>query len=72
MYSQFTPDGGPLALEVIFKIRKIILVVGKAKKAKQQPLTMIFFEVDETYFRISPNSAGFVLPMLKHQKLKPN
>jgi hypothetical protein len=27
MYSQFTPDGGPLALEVIFKIRKIILVL---------------------------------------------
>jgi thiol:disulfide interchange protein DsbD len=52
MYSQFTPDGGPLALEVIFKNQKNnFSLVGKPKKAKQQPLTMIFFEVDETYFK---------------------
>jgi thiol:disulfide interchange protein DsbD len=44
MYSQFTPDGGPLALEVIFKNQKNnFSLVGKPKKAKQQPLTMIFF-----------------------------
>jgi thiol:disulfide interchange protein DsbD len=39
-------------LEVIFKNQKNnFSLVGKPKKAKQQPLTMIFFEVDETYFK---------------------
>jgi hypothetical protein len=31
MYSQFTPEG-PLALEVIFKIRKIILVLLESQR----------------------------------------
>jgi hypothetical protein len=43
---------GPLALEVIFKNQKISPLLAKPRRAKQQPPTMIFFEVDETYFRI--------------------
>jgi thiol:disulfide interchange protein DsbD len=50
---QFTPDGGPLPLEIIFKKSKNFNLVGKAKKTKNN--TMIFFEVNETFFEKSSN-----------------
>jgi thiol:disulfide interchange protein DsbD len=34
MYSQFTPDGGPLALEVIFKNQKNNFSCWKSKESK--------------------------------------
>jgi thiol:disulfide interchange protein DsbD len=34
LYSQFTPDGGPLPLEIIFKIKRNFNLVGKAKESK--------------------------------------
>jgi thiol:disulfide interchange protein DsbD len=52
MYSQFTPDGGPLALEVIFKNQKNnFSLVGKAKESKTTTAYNDIFEVDETYFK---------------------
>ncbi|SDW57726.1 protein-disulfide reductase DsbD family protein [Flavobacterium degerlachei] len=52
MYSQFTPDGGPLALEVIFKNQKgNFSLVGKAKESKTKTAYNDIFEVDETYFQ---------------------
>jgi thiol:disulfide interchange protein DsbD len=39
MYSQFTPDGGPLALEVIFKNQKNnFSLVGKQRKQNNNRL----------------------------------
>ncbi|MGO4819320.1 cytochrome c biogenesis protein CcdA [Flavobacterium sp. W22_SRS_FP1] len=52
LYSQFTPDGGPLALEVIFKNQKGNFdLVGKAKESKTTTAYNDIFEVDETYFQ---------------------
>ncbi|HEY4618157.1 MAG TPA: cytochrome c biogenesis protein CcdA [Flavobacterium sp.] len=52
MYSQFTPDGGPLALEVIFKNQKgNFSLIGKAKESKTKTAYNDIFEVDETYFQ---------------------
>jgi thiol:disulfide interchange protein len=52
MYSQFTPDGGPLALEVIFKNQKgNFSLVGKAKESRTKTTYNDIFEVDETYFQ---------------------
>jgi thiol:disulfide interchange protein len=52
LYSQFTPDGGPLALEVIFKDQKGNYdLVGKAKESKTTTAYNDIFEVDETYFQ---------------------
>jgi thiol:disulfide interchange protein len=52
MYSQFTPDGGPLALEVLFKNQKAnFSLVGKAKEGKTTTAYNDIFEVDETYFK---------------------
>jgi thiol:disulfide interchange protein len=52
VYSQFTPDGGPLALEVIFKNQKgNFTLVGKAKESKTTTAYNDIFEVDETYFK---------------------
>ena len=51
MYSQFTPDGGPLPLEVIFKNQKgNYNLVGKAKESKTTTTFNDVFEVNETYF----------------------
>lgn len=51
MYSQFTPDGGPLPLEVIFKNQKgNFNLVGKAKESKTSTVFNETFGVDETFF----------------------
>lgn len=51
LYSQFTPDGGPLALEVIFKNQKGNFdLVGKAKESKTKTAYNDIFEVNETFF----------------------
>jgi thiol:disulfide interchange protein DsbD len=51
MYSQFTPDGGPLALEIIFKNQKgNFNLVGKAKESKTTTTFNDVFGVNETYF----------------------
>ncbi|MFE3867086.1 cytochrome c biogenesis protein CcdA [Flavobacterium sp. LS2P90] len=51
MYSQFTPDGGPLALEVIFKNQRgNFNLVGKAKESKTTTAFNDVFGVNETYF----------------------
>ncbi|PAM93134.1 thiol:disulfide interchange protein [Flavobacterium sp. IR1] len=51
MYSQFTPEGGPLALEIVFKNQKgNYELVGKAKEGKTRTAYNDIFEVDETFF----------------------
>ncbi|CAD0005876.1 protein-disulfide reductase DsbD family protein [Flavobacterium salmonis] len=51
MYSQFTPEGGPLALEIAFKNQKgNYNLVGKAKEGKTKTSFNDIFEVNETYF----------------------
>lgn len=51
LYSQFTPDGGPLPLEVIFKNAKgNFTLVGKAKESKTRTAYNDIFEVNETFF----------------------
>jgi thiol:disulfide interchange protein DsbD len=51
MYSQFTPDGGPLPLEVDFKNQKgNFSLVGKAKEGKTTTAYNDVFEVNETFF----------------------
>lgn len=51
MYSQFTPDGGPLKLEVSFKSQKgNFALVGKAKESKTRTAYNDIFEVNETFF----------------------
>jgi len=51
MYSQFTPDGGPLALEIAFKNQKgNYTVVGKAKEGKTRTAFNDVFGVNETFF----------------------
>ena len=51
MYSQFTPDGGPLPLEVIFKNQKgNFNLIGKAKEGKTTTAFNDVFGVDETFF----------------------
>jgi thiol:disulfide interchange protein len=51
LYSQFTPDGGPLALEVIFKNQKgNYTLIGKAKESKTKTAYNDIFEVNETFF----------------------
>lgn len=51
MYSQFTPEGGPLPLEVIFKNQKGNFdLVGKAKESKTTTAYNDVFEVNETFF----------------------
>jgi thiol:disulfide interchange protein DsbD len=51
MYSQFTPDGGPLPMEVVFKNQKgNYSLVGKAKESKTKTAYNDIFEVDETFF----------------------
>lgn len=51
MYSQFTPDGGPLALEISFKNQKgNYELVGKAKEGKTRTAYNDVFGVAETFF----------------------
>ena len=51
MYSQFTPEGGPLALEIKFKNQKgNYELVGKAKEGKTRTAYNDVFEVNETFF----------------------
>ncbi|SNR62515.1 protein-disulfide reductase DsbD [Flavobacterium sp. ov086] len=51
MYSQFTPDGGPLALEIAFKNQKgNYELVGKAKEGKTKTAFNDVFGVNETFF----------------------
>ncbi|MCM0666066.1 protein-disulfide reductase DsbD family protein [Flavobacterium tyrosinilyticum] len=51
MYSQFTPDGGPLALEITFKNQKgNYELIGKAKEGKTRTAFNDVFGVDETFF----------------------
>jgi thiol:disulfide interchange protein len=52
VYSQFTPDGGPLPLEVIFKNQKgNFTLEGKAKESKTKTAYNDIFEVNETFFQ---------------------
>lgn len=51
MYSQFTPDGGPLPLEVVFKNQSgNYSLIGKAKESKTKTAYNDIFEVNETFF----------------------
>jgi len=51
MYSQFTPDGGPLPLELVFKDQKgNYNLVGKAKESKTTKAFNDVFGVDEIFF----------------------
>lgn len=51
MYSQFTPDGGPLALEISFKNQKgNYELIGKAKEGKTRTAFNDVFGVNETFF----------------------
>jgi thiol:disulfide interchange protein len=51
MYSQFTPEGGPLPMEVIFKNQKgNFNLIGKAKEGKTTTAYNDVFEVNETFF----------------------
>lgn len=51
LYSQFTPDGGPLPLEVVFKDQKGNFdLVGKAKESKTTTAFNDVFGVNETFF----------------------
>jgi thiol:disulfide interchange protein len=52
IYSQFTPDGGPLPLEIKFKDQKgNFELVGKAKESKTTTAYNDVFEVNETFFK---------------------
>jgi len=51
MYSQFTPEGGPLPMEVIFENQKVNFnLIGKAKEGKTTTAYNDVFEVNETFF----------------------
>lgn len=51
VYSQFTPDGGPLPLEITFKNQKgNFELVGKAKEGKTRTAFNDIFGVNETFF----------------------
>ena len=51
LYSQFTPEGGPLPLVLTFKNQKgNYQLVGKAKEGKYKKVFNDIFEIDEYYF----------------------
>ncbi len=51
VYSQFTPDGGPLAITLDFENKKgNFELVGKAKESKTKRQFNDVFEVDEVFF----------------------
>lgn len=52
IYSQYTPDGGPLPLEIIFKDQKGNFdLVGKATESKTTTAFNDIFGVNETFFQ---------------------
>ena len=51
LYSQFTPEGGPLPMELIFENQKgTYKLIGKAKEGKTTTAYNDVFEVNETFF----------------------
>ena len=51
LYSQFTPEGGSLPLEVLFKNQKgNFELIGKTKESKTKTAYNDIFEVNETFF----------------------
>lgn len=51
LYSQFTPEGGPLALEIVFKNQKgNYELIGKTKEGKTKTAFNDVFGVNETFF----------------------
>src|SRR5690606_20549207 len=51
VYSQFTPEGGPLPLEITFKNQKgNFELIGKAKEGKTRTAFNDIFGVNETFF----------------------
>lgn len=51
LYSQFTPEGGPLALEIVFKNQKgNYELVGKAREGKTKTAFNDIFGVNEIFF----------------------
>ena len=51
LYSQFTPEGGPLPLEIVFKNQKgNFNLVGKAKESKTRTAFNDVFGVNEIFF----------------------
>lgn len=51
MYSQFTPEGGSLPMEIIFKNQSgNYNLIGKAKESKTRTAYNDIFEVNETFF----------------------
>ncbi|RVT71749.1 DUF255 domain-containing protein [Flavobacterium sufflavum] len=51
MYSQFTPDGGPLPMQLVFKNQSgNYSLIGKAKESKTKTAYNDIFEVNETFF----------------------
>ncbi len=53
VYSQYTPDGGPLPLEIVFENTKGVKLVGKAKESAYKKQFNDVFGVDEYYFEKS-------------------
>ncbi len=51
LYSQFTPEGGSLPLEILFKNQKgNFELIGKTKESKTKTAYNDIFEVNETFF----------------------
>lgn len=51
LYSQFTPEGGPLPLEIVYKNQSgNFNLVGKARESKTKTAYNDVFEVNETFF----------------------
>jgi thiol:disulfide interchange protein DsbD len=76
LYSQFTPDGGPLPLEVIFKNSKDnFTLIGKAKESKTRTAYNDIFEVNETFFEkraVITQEIKVINPALKKVKAELN
>ena len=54
VYTQFTPDGGPLAMKLIFKNQNAnYQLVGKAQESKYKKEFSEIFEIDEYFFEKS-------------------
>lgn len=81
VYSQFTPDGGPLAMEVLFNNQKDNFeVVGKAVESKTRTAFNDVFGVNETFFehnvqirqtvKTNPKSNGIFQVELSYQVCK--
>ena len=54
VYTQFTPDGGPLAMKLIFKNQNASYqLIGKAQESKFKKEFSEIFEIDEYFFEKS-------------------